>query len=68
MDMTLLLGLFGALLAAQVLCARAARRRMAWMMRPAEQWESDDVDRWLALIETFPLGEETSHPRTERGR
>jgi hypothetical protein len=39
----------------QWLCGRLARRKDAAMMRPADEWDAGDVDRWLALIEPFPL-------------
>jgi len=26
-------------------------------VRPAEEWEPEDVEAWLALIEPFPLGD-----------
>ena len=51
-----LIVVFAALLPAHALCVRWARRRRARLMRPAELWDGDDVDRWLALIEPFPLG------------
>jgi hypothetical protein len=50
-----LLILIGALLLGQWLCGRLARRKVARMMRPADDWDVGDVDRWLALIEPFPL-------------
>ena len=53
--MSTLLILTGALLFGQWLCGRLARRKVARMMRPAEDWDVGDVDRWLALIEPFPL-------------
>lgn len=59
--MTHLLLILAALLPAHVLCVRRARRRRAHLMRPAELWDCEDVDRWLGLIEPFPLGR--SSPR-----
>jgi hypothetical protein len=53
--MTLLLTTVALLLAAQAVCARLARRERARLMRPADLWEPEDVDRWLALIEPFDL-------------
>jgi len=61
--MTHLLLILAALVPAHALCVRWARRRRARLMRPAELWEAEDVDRWLALIEPFPLGRE----RPQRG-
>jgi hypothetical protein len=52
----LLLLLIASLLAAQWACGRAARRTATRMMaRPVEDWDGEDVDHWLALIEPFPL-------------
>jgi len=56
--MTLLL-LAAALLAGQWLCGRRARRDATRLMRPADEWDAEDVDRWLALIEPFPLRKPT---------
>jgi len=54
--MITLLILTAALLAAQQVCSRLARRTEAQMMsRPADDWDGDDIDRWLELIEPFPL-------------
>lgn len=52
--LTLLL-LIAALLIGQWVCGRLANRKVARMMRPADDWDVGDVDRWLALIEPFPL-------------
>lgn len=61
--MTVLLTLVALLLAAQVYCRRLARRAdETRLMRPADEWDGEDVDRWLALIEPFPL------PETDRAR
>jgi hypothetical protein len=56
---TILLALSVALLLAQWICGRRARRDTARLMRPAEEWDGEDVDRWLALIEPFPLPKPT---------
>jgi hypothetical protein len=62
--MLTLLILIGALLLGQWICGRLARRKVARMMRPADDWDGGDVDRWLALIEPFPLGNSpSSRPR-----
>jgi hypothetical protein len=54
--MALLLGLTALLLVAQALCVRAARRDAAQALdRPAEEWDAEDVERWLALIEPTPI-------------
>ena len=53
-----LVGLLAALLIVQLVCLRQARRKVEHMMRPGEHWDGEDIDRWLALIETFPLGDE----------
>jgi len=51
-----LLGLLkGLLLLAQWLCSRRARRGAARLMRPADEWDAEDVDFWLERIEPFPL-------------
>jgi hypothetical protein len=52
---TALLGLSFALLLGQWLCGRAAFRAAAAWIRPAEEWDGEDVERWLSLIEPFPL-------------
>jgi hypothetical protein len=57
--MTTLLLLTAALLFGQWVCGRLARKADSRMMRPAEEWESEDVDRWLGLIEPFPLPDPT---------
>ncbi len=54
------------LLAGQTLCALLARRDRRHLMRPGTEWTPEDLDHWLALIETFPLGEKTT--RTGRPR
>jgi hypothetical protein len=56
---TTLLGLSAALVLAQWLLGRRARRDAARLLKPADEWEDADVDRWLALIEPFPLGKPT---------
>jgi hypothetical protein len=48
-----------ALVVAQGLLGRRARRDAARLMRPADEWDEDDVERWLALIEPFPLRKTT---------
>jgi hypothetical protein len=50
-----LIGLVAILILLQWACGRLARRSVSRMMRPAEDWEPEDVDRWLDLIESFPL-------------
>ena len=50
-----LIGLVAILILLQWACGRLARRSVSRMMRPAEEWEPEDVDRWLDLIEPFPL-------------
>ncbi len=57
--MTALLLLVTALVLAQWLFGRRARRDTARLMKPAEEWDAEDVDRWLALIEPFPLRKPT---------
>lgn len=63
-----------ALLLASLAIAHAATRGRVnrdWerhrtsMMRPAGEWTGEDVRRWLALIESFPLPEpeEAAWPR-----
>ena len=46
-----------ALLAAQAALRGRARRRAAQLIRPADEWTSEDTQRWLDLIEPFPLHE-----------
>jgi hypothetical protein len=53
--MTILLALTVAVGLGQWLFGRHARRTAARMMRPAEEWDAEDTERWLALIEPFPL-------------
>jgi len=53
--MTVLLGLLAILFATHLICVRRARRVAGRLMRPAAQLEAEDYDRWLALIEPFPL-------------
>jgi hypothetical protein len=53
--MTALLLLLALLPPAGWLFARRARRLASRWTRPAEEWDAEDVDRWLALIEPFPL-------------
>jgi len=57
--MNTLLTLIAVLSLAQWLCARRARGTLSRMMRPADDWDGDDTDRWLALIEPFPLPDPT---------
>lgn len=54
----MLLGLTVALLLMQWICGRRARRDAA-RLKPADEWDGEDVDRWLALIEPFPLPKPT---------
>jgi hypothetical protein len=56
---TTILGLSAALVLAQWLLGRRARRHAARLLKPADQWDGEDVDRWLALIEPFPLRKPT---------
>ena len=51
------------LLLAQVLCLRQARRKDSRLMRPADDLEPEDVDRWLDLIEPCDLRDPTAEPR-----
>ena len=60
--MTTLLGLTVAALLAQWHFGRRARRDALRHFKPAEEWDAEDVDRWLALIEPFPL-RNPSHKR-----
>jgi hypothetical protein len=53
--MTAFLLLLALLPPAGWLFARRARRLAACRTRPADEWDAEDVDRWLALIEPFPL-------------
>ena len=53
--------LLAALLAAQIACQRRANARVQRMMRSGDEWEAEDIDHWLALIETFPLGEKPAN-------
>jgi hypothetical protein len=55
---TTLLGLSAALLLAQWHFGRRARADAA-RLKPAEEWDDEDVARWLALIEPFPLRKPT---------
>ena len=56
--MAWILILFAALGLAHIACARRARRVQTKMMRPGDTWDPEDLDAWLALIETFELGRE----------
>ena len=60
--MTILLALVALLLTTQLYCSRLARRKVARMMRPGDDWEPEDLDRWLALIEPFDLEESKPTP------
>lgn len=62
--MTALLLLTVAALLGQWILGRRARRDATHLMRPADEWDEADVDRWLALIEPFPLG----NPAADRKR
>lgn len=57
--MSTLLLLTVALLLGQWAIRRRARKDAARLMRPAHEWDESDVDRWLALIEPFPLPKPT---------
>ena len=57
--MTTLLLLTVAIGLGQWLFSRRARREAAHLMRPFDEWDGEDVDRWLALIEPFPLRKPT---------
>ena len=48
------------LLLAHVLCLRQTRRTDSRLMRPAEDLEPEDVDRWLGLIEPCDLRDPTA--------
>ena len=61
--MIVLLTLVALLLVLQLCCARRARNSVSRMMGPAEEWEPEDVDGWLDLIEPFPLGEREQQNR-----
>lgn len=61
--MTTLLALIVVLLLGQWLCARRARRTLSRMMRPADDWDAEDTESWLALIEPFPLPDPTRGPK-----
>ena len=61
---TILLSLTVAMVLGQWLFCRRARRDATRLMRPADEWDGEDVDRWLALIEPFPL----RHPAPDRKR
>ncbi len=61
--MTVLLALATLLLLAHWRCARLAKHTQHQLMRPADQLEADDVDRWLDLIEPFPLDRPTREPQ-----
>ena len=63
--MYVLFALVATLLLMQWACARLARRSASRMMRPADDWEPEDIDRWLALIEPFPLEDPTRAGRRE---
>ncbi|MGH7163839.1 MAG: hypothetical protein ACREID_10185 [Planctomycetota bacterium] len=53
--MTTLFLIAAGLVLAQLASLRRARGDVTRLMRPAEDWDGQDVDRWLALIEPFPL-------------
>ena len=58
--MTVLLTMALLLLAVQAYSRRLARRSdHRQLMRPADEWDAEDVDRWLDLIEPFPLANPT---------
>jgi len=61
--MSSIAALLSALLLLQWRFGRLARRTQSRMMRPADDWEPEDVDRWLALIEPFPLPEQRGSRR-----
>lgn len=62
--MTVLLILACVLATAHSYCWRLTRRSDdARLMRPAEEWEPEDVDRWLELIEPFPLAPDPARER-----
>ncbi len=62
--MLVLLLLILSLCAAQHVCARQTRQMKDHLMRPAQDWEDDDVDQWLNLIEPFPLPDRPSESRS----
>lgn len=61
--MTILLSVTAALILGQWLLGRRARADAARRWKPAEEWDGADVDRWLALIEPFPLRKPTHNKR-----
>ena len=61
--MTTLAFLTLTLMAAQLALKGRARRRATCLLRPADEWTGEDVRRWLALIEPFPLGNEEPERR-----
>jgi hypothetical protein len=64
---TTILGLSAALVLAQWLLGRRARRDAARLLKPADEWDDEDVARWLARIEPFPLPESTTETQRHRG-
>ncbi|MHC4933987.1 MAG: hypothetical protein ACYTGV_17565 [Planctomycetota bacterium] len=63
--MYVLIALVATLLLIQLGCAQLARTSVSRMMRPADDWEDEDIDRWLALIEPFPLEDPTRAGRRD---
>ncbi|MHC4958760.1 MAG: hypothetical protein ACYTGN_10330 [Planctomycetota bacterium] len=61
--MAWILGLFAALGLAHIICARRARGVQQKMMAPGDTWDPEDLDAWLALIETFELGQDRPSPK-----
>ncbi|MFI5402858.1 MAG: hypothetical protein ACHQ1G_07980 [Planctomycetota bacterium] len=57
--MTILLSLTAAVILGQWLFGRRARAGAARRWEPAREGDGADVDRWLALIEPFPLRKPT---------
>ena len=55
--MVLIAVLIAVLLLLQWRFGRLARKSQSRMMGPGDEWEPEDVDRWLDLIEPFPLPE-----------
>ena len=53
--MLVLLGVTTGVLLVTLCSLRAVQRQGVRLMRPADEWTADDVDRWLDLIEPFPL-------------